>query len=267
MIQDGDEMELDKGVLIQVGESMDKTETDLSPLFERRRAGQAGQGLSSQRNAPPVWSMPWQSSQQSRSLNELLGIKRTPVERLRSPYEQRQSPRPPENPDSRPAKRQRTSSPEDTEDAPKRPVVIDLEQPNKPIARPSAPAPAPAPATFRRPKVLGHPGAYPRPPIPSRSTPTTSKNTCTSANAKPNPESHSFSEYAQSTPQSSASKQPSSAPTNTLQLSKEKPRKKLMYRALLPGQANSEAGLKSSPQAEPDKSRQYVPRISQPAQN
>lgn len=254
MIQDGDEMELDKGVLIQVGESMDKTETDLSPLFERRRAGQAGQasqGLSSQRNAPLRFT-PSQSSQQSRSLNDLLGIKRTPIERLRPPYEQRQSPRPAEDPDSRPAKFQRTGSPEDV---PGRPVVFDLEPSNKPTE-----PRAPAPATFRRPKVLGRPETYPRPPIPNQSTPTSQN---ASASAKPDPKSHSFPEYAQSTPQSSASKPPSSAskppssaPRNTLQLSKEKPRKKLMYRALLPRQANSETGSKSNLQAEPEKPQQ-----------
>lgn len=239
-------MELDKGVLIQVGESMDKTETDLSPLFERRagQASQASQGSSSQRNAPLRFT-PSQSSQQSRSLNDLLGIKRTPIERLRSPYEQRQSPRPAENPDSRPAKRQRTSSPEDV---PERPVVIDLEPSNKPTE-----PRAPAPATLRRPKVLGRPETYPRPLIPNQSTPTSQN---ASASAKPDPKSHSFPEYAQSTPQSSASKPPSSAPRNTLQLSKEKPRKKLMYRALLPRQANSETGSKSSPQAEPEKPQQ-----------
>ncbi|KAL8700603.1 MAG: hypothetical protein Q9201_005367, partial [Fulgogasparrea decipioides] len=37
-VQDGDELELDKGVLIQVGEEVERTNTDLTELLERRKA-------------------------------------------------------------------------------------------------------------------------------------------------------------------------------------------------------------------------------------
>ncbi|KAJ5907039.1 uncharacterized protein N7473_003955 [Penicillium subrubescens] len=119
-VQDGDEMELDKGALIQVGERMGTTQTDLSNLFEKRKSSQsspqANDHTSQTVSQTPRASVPIRSSGSSqpfRSLNELLGIKKTPVGHLVSPYEERHPPKPASNiPKSseRPTKRQKVSS-------------------------------------------------------------------------------------------------------------------------------------------------------------
>ena len=232
MIQDGDELELDKGVLIQVGESMEKTETNLSPLFERKRPSH--QPSSSQpRNSQGRSSTP--SSQSSRSLNDLLGIKRTPIERLRSPYEQRYppppqpQPRPVQNSEiSIPAKRQRNT--EEKVSAKRSAVESSVNKPT--TTKPRAPAPVPAPAKKPAPELS-------RPPAePSRST-STPLATASKDTSKPSQKPHSFSENAQSLQSSESSNSTLSEPRNTLQMSMGKPRKKLMYRALLPGQAKA----------------------------
>lgn len=117
-VQDGDEMELDKGALIQVGERMGTTQTDLSNLFEKRKTSQS----SPQANDPTSQTVSQTprasatirssgSSQPFRSLNELLGIKKTPIGHLVSPYEERH----PQKPAS--------SVPESSERAPKRQKV------------------------------------------------------------------------------------------------------------------------------------------------
>ncbi|KAJ0416513.1 hypothetical protein BJY00DRAFT_291433 [Aspergillus carlsbadensis] len=112
-IQDGDELELDKGVLIQVCETVEQTETDISLLYRNKATTSP-----SQPNVPPTSARspaprPLPSQQASRSLNDLLGIRKTPAPQLQPPYEQRQRqvsiPR-----YERPAKRQRTASPEQT---------------------------------------------------------------------------------------------------------------------------------------------------------
>lgn len=251
---------------------MEKTETDLSSLFERRKASQTSPSQPSQsqmRNFPTRLSQP--SSQPSRSLNDLLGIRRTPIERFRSPHEQRPTPRPIQIPEeSRPAKRQRTVPSQPAQ----RPAVIDLsgpssvraptaKEPTKPTSRPErAQPPQPPPTAPNRPtptppitqpragKVPEEPSpasirptpaqpatVQPRrnpPPVSARLTPTPttshvtrSEQTQTSENARPSAHSSFSSDSTAATPR------------NTLQLSREKPRKKLMYRALLPDQADA----------------------------
>lgn len=222
MIQDGDEFELDKGVLVQVAECMEKTETDLTPLFETRKASQGSPSQSSQqaKKVPVRSAVSSSQSSQSRSLNDLLGIKRTPVERLKSPYEQRQSLTP------RPVARLETPNPTRERPVPrdKQPVVIDLSgpsvnEPPKGQRLPATPA-VQAPPRKARKTLDSH---VPRLPD----------------TAKPDHKSHSFSGNPQ--PPASSLAAPSntapSAPRNTLQLPKSKPRKKLMYQALLPGQS------------------------------
>lgn len=125
-VQDGDEMELDKGVLIEVTENMGTTETDITTLYEKKISSQG-----SPQDKDPVSQVPRAStytstsasasaplrssagSQSFRSLNDLLGIKRTPIGHLVSPYESRNPPQPAassiQEPE-RPPKRQKTSS-------------------------------------------------------------------------------------------------------------------------------------------------------------
>lgn len=224
MIQDGDEFELDKGVLVQVAECMEKTETDLTPLFETRKASQGSPSQQSQqaKRVPVRSAVPSSQSQssQSRSLNDLLGIKRTPVERLKSPYEQRHSSTP-----SRPAASVKTSNPTRERPVPtsKQPVVIDLSGPsvNEPPKGQHLPTP---PAVQAPPRKARKTLESDVPRLPET--------------AKPDHKSHSFSGNPQlpaSSPAAPSSTAPS-APRNTLQLPKSKPRRKLMYQALLPGQ-------------------------------
>ncbi|KAJ5360341.1 hypothetical protein N7517_009532 [Penicillium concentricum] len=124
-VQDGDEMELDKGVLIEVTENMGTTETDITTLYEKRKSSQGSpqtkDPVSHVPRTPAHTSTPTSapirssgSSQSFRSLNDLLGIKRTPIRHLVPPYEERNSSRPTPSPsvrESAPApKRQKTSS-------------------------------------------------------------------------------------------------------------------------------------------------------------
>ncbi|KAJ5992275.1 hypothetical protein N7451_007999 [Penicillium sp. IBT 35674x] len=107
-VQDGDELELDKGVLIEVGERMSTTQTDLSNLFEKRRSQTSPQSRdnhpaadtqpprsSTSISTPTYTPTPVRSSASShpfRSLNDLLGIRKTPIGHLVSPYEERHGP-------------------------------------------------------------------------------------------------------------------------------------------------------------------------------
>lgn len=138
-VQDGDEMELDKGVLIEVGENMGITETDISNLYEKKRSSQG-----SPQGRDPVPSVPRASaatptpryggsSQSFRSLNDLLGIKKTPVNPFASPYEQRNpvqaAPRAAEP--ERAPKRQKISAPSQITEGPRiRSQTIDLTESN-----------------------------------------------------------------------------------------------------------------------------------------
>ncbi|KAJ6132402.1 hypothetical protein N7471_007617 [Penicillium samsonianum] len=118
-VQDGDEMELDKGVLIEVTEKMGTTETDITTLFEKKKYSQGSPQTKDQASQVPrasaSASAPLRSSgssQSFRSLNDLLGIKKTPIGHLVSPYEQRNPPPPASSiqEPERPPKRQKTFS-------------------------------------------------------------------------------------------------------------------------------------------------------------
>ncbi|KAL9631028.1 MAG: hypothetical protein Q9204_004426 [Flavoplaca sp. TL-2023a] len=112
-IQDGDELELEKGVLIQVGEEVkvERTETDLTELLEKRKPKPTSNGprlslptavptattpqLNHVAYASPETSVSAQISQlRPKSLNALLGRPRGPVGRAtlsaKSPAEERQ---------------------------------------------------------------------------------------------------------------------------------------------------------------------------------
>lgn len=113
-IQDGDELELDKGVLIQVSECMERTQADISALFEKRKASQDSPQKEKSSAPPPSSRTPLPSrTGPPKSLNDLLGIKRPSIGRAvlpQSPYEQRHSsPARPEvnQHDGPPTKRQR----------------------------------------------------------------------------------------------------------------------------------------------------------------
>jgi Protein of unknown function (DUF2439) len=116
---EGEELRLDKGVMVEVGEQIGQTETDLAPvILEKRRAEVA---ISPPRmphasNAYSSGSRPTGTISQARpkSLAAVLGASQGPIGRARlparSPFEQRQVniQRPPETCEAPPAKRPRT---------------------------------------------------------------------------------------------------------------------------------------------------------------
>ncbi|KAJ5626728.1 hypothetical protein N7528_004155 [Penicillium herquei] len=212
-VQDGDELELDKGVLIEVGERMSTTQTDLSNMFEKRRSSQASPqarnnqpGVDAQASRPtsasisrsvpnptPAPAPVRSSSQPFRSLNDLLGIRKTPIGPPVSPYEERHRPPPrptisaPSRPEPAP-KRQRISSDSTNAGTHVRSEVVDLtETENEPSipppreaprpskeSRPSMPPPQerPKPTTVTRPTRPDPPIAKPAQP-PSMAPPVT----------------------------------------------------------------------------------------------
>ncbi|KAE8154128.1 hypothetical protein BDV25DRAFT_148287 [Aspergillus avenaceus] len=244
-IQDGDELELDRGVLIQVCESMEKTETDLSALYNNKKSqgspSRSGdQPVSSFRPSTPVRSAI--GSQPPRSLNDLLGIKKTPIAPTPSPYDARhalQQRRSHRQPIERPGKRQKISSenisPGHSTSRPNgpQPVTIDLSDAPEPAASNRPPEPL---ARSENPNlVTGLSSSGSAAGIPPRTrvepkTVETPQNTHRNATPPaPKPPSN-----------------PPDMPTNTLRLSTERPRKKLMYSALVPGTASANQSTSSS---------------------
>lgn len=229
-IHDGDELELDRGVLVQVCESMERTETDLSGLYSNKKTQQSPRPrpggpsvVPSMRPGTPVRSS--LSSQQPRSLKDLLGIRKTPVTRVVSPYEQRQlseeNARDRSSPD-RPAKRVKATpkGPRDQTRPP--PMVIDL-------CEPSGNPPAPAPATSASVRGSDPPRDSPRPQTTKNTrTEPRMKNTTIPPRTAPAPSPPSVPPIAEC--------KPPEAPLNTLRISIDRPRKKLLYQALLPKQ-------------------------------
>lgn len=132
-IQDGDELELDKGVLIQVSECMETTQTDISVLFDKRKASQespqsqklsapqlppslSNVSISSSYGRQPPLTRPVRPFNPLKPLNDVLGIQRGPIGRSvtpQSPYEQCHRPQRPvehaQQEDERPTKRQKST--------------------------------------------------------------------------------------------------------------------------------------------------------------
>lgn len=330
-VQDGDELELDKGVLIEVGERMGTTQQDLTNLFEKRKSSQTSpssnrmssqqlQHSHSQSSQKQTTSMPTATpsftptpassrpsgSQSFRSLNDLLGIKRTPAEYRPSPYEERHP--------------QVTSRPEPSEPAPKRPKVsvgtiptrsknvqsgvVDLTEsepetepqqtrtPSHPTprekARSNVPIVIPTEESQRKPKgapsipnstsqprliqpqedspIFAKPALPPpsetRPvgniPVPPRAPPQDAQNTHTknkSTHITPD-NNDSLRNSRISRPQPDT--EPPQQPIKTLRMATDRPRRKLMYSALLP----SDTSQKSSPpvMGPPEKRSQSTPK-------
>ncbi|KAL6230616.1 hypothetical protein BDW75DRAFT_234259 [Aspergillus navahoensis] len=210
-IQDGDELELDKGVLVQVCEPLDKTETDISSMYKNK--SQPSPSRPNDAAPPSVRSTPRPllSQQAPRSLNDLLGIRKISPPQVRSSYEHCNAQR--RNSTCqlqvRPTKRQRTS-PERVS----RPAqdIVDLS--DSPPRRQS-----PGAGTRQVP-----PKPQPMTALPEPGLPTTS-----SAAIEP-PPPPSNRPTTQSDPQNlKPASSGSRTSVNTLRLSSSKPRKKLMY--------------------------------------
>lgn len=237
-IQDGDEFELDKGVMVEVCESMEKTETDLSKLFEKKtpKESQPTQASNqSLRLSTPLSSTPSQSRPQA-SLSHLLGIKRTSIGQIASPYQARNSPtqrgdsseRAPKRPRFLPG--ERAEKPRETSKA--SPVAINLSEPSPP------PGETPPVRPRRDPEIKSSTNLSKRNPVPTRESNRNEKPPSTS-----NPAPLSTLRPKNPMPETQI---------NTLRLSTDKPRRKLMYQALLPPQASKppepvESGKRPNP--------------------
>ncbi|EDN06334.1 predicted protein [Histoplasma mississippiense (nom. inval.)] len=100
-LHDGDELELEQGVLVQVGECVEQTLTDLTELLEKRKhavTSSPTKAFSPDASSRPALSahgniVAPNSSGRLKSLNELLGIGRARIGRAalpsKSPYEER----------------------------------------------------------------------------------------------------------------------------------------------------------------------------------
>ncbi|RAH76797.1 hypothetical protein BO86DRAFT_451437 [Aspergillus japonicus CBS 114.51] len=75
-VQDGDELELDRGVLVQVCEAVGRSETDLGAVLSHSHGTQGSVAGSPLRMSGLAGSQP-QPQQSMRSLNDLLGIRKT----------------------------------------------------------------------------------------------------------------------------------------------------------------------------------------------
>ncbi|KAF2648251.1 hypothetical protein K491DRAFT_699069 [Lophiostoma macrostomum CBS 122681] len=124
-VQEGDELTLDKGVMVEVAEAMGVTQTDLTPLFEKKspQAKPAPTKLPPRPSITTTTALPRPGVQlRHKSLNTLLGTPKGPIGKsvpLRSPYEARKE-KENEWADERAAKRQKTS---------RRPVVVQSSSP------------------------------------------------------------------------------------------------------------------------------------------
>lgn len=221
-IQDGDELELDKGALIQVCEPLEQTETDISSLYKNK----SQPSPSHPGNAPPsVRSTPRPplSQQAPRSLNDLLGIKKGSTPQLLSPYEQRNGigSSGTDQVEGRPSKRQRTS-PE--RDRTSEQGVVDLS--DSPTRKQQESIPN------ARPKAQKQSNTSSANQLPTKKPSDTAPKQVQAASSRP-----------QAAPQVQKAHQSSGSSANTLRLSSDKPRRKLMYQ-------EPAAPLKPEPQSQ-----------------
>lgn len=94
-VDDGDQLELERGVLVEVGECLERTETDLTELLDKRKSSSAAspaRTLYRQPSAAPNGTASFAvPSTRIKSLNDVLGRNRTPIGRavlpVISPFE------------------------------------------------------------------------------------------------------------------------------------------------------------------------------------
>ncbi|KAJ6110682.1 hypothetical protein N7486_002917 [Penicillium sp. IBT 16267x] len=263
-VQDGDELELDKGVLIEVGERMSTTQTDLSNIFEKRRPSQTSPqsrdnrpGSDSQPprsstsiSTPTYTPTPVRSSASSnpfRSLNELLGIRKTPIGHSVSPYEERHGPPAPAPEPERAIKRAKISTRRTTNSVTSE--VVDLtgpengpllqrapvrETPARKDSRPTMPPPEKPVAVARLPSPPA-----PRPIQPPPAKPTANQNPITdSAVQKKHPERPAARDQ-QNDKSPAVSEDIHFAKPAAPRMTMQKPRNKFMYSTLQQQQPSS----------------------------
>ncbi|OAX80916.1 hypothetical protein ACJ72_04745 [Emergomyces africanus] len=249
-LNDGDELELERGVLVQVGECVEKTQTDLTELLDKRKHATTSRSSPAKAFSPDASSarsafaahhhgsdirnnnntVP-NSSGRLKSLNELLGIRKTPIGRAtlpsRSPYEQRHRIMCPDHDaaQERAPKRQRVDSREQKRD-------VDGSSRQHPLRDSSSySSVSNSRASFQ--------------PAGDVACNSISRSAKSSSKDKDAPNAKQKGNTTKS--QTVIDLTNPTKPVNTLKLAIEKPRKKLMYRDLLLAQPGQGPAPKSKP--------------------
>lgn len=230
---------------------MSTTQTDLSNLFEKRRSQTSPQSRDkpfASDSQPPrsstSISTPVRSSASShpfRSLNDLLGIRKTPIGHLVSPYEERHGPPAPAPEPERATKRAKISTGSTTSNVPS--VVVDLTGPENGPLRQCAPVRETIPpkdSTPTMPPPPEKPVAVARPPSPSVPIPIQPTPRNSTANHAPLPGSTAQDERPGQPTARNQQKDKSPAVTDDTHFEKpaaprmtmQKPRNKFMYSTL-----------------------------------
>lgn len=271
-LQDGDDLELEKGVLIQVGESTGSADQDLSELFKKRRnPGVASPGRTLAVQPASVGTANSTSSPLSqlrpRTLNSLLKTPKGPLGRAvlpsKSPYQIHREDRCDPTADARSTKRQRVETP-----AERAAIPVPVSS-----ARSSAPTGSPSrrenssrdgsrivknTSTTRLDSVLPRKPTVPLEKPLVKKTPKEALNRNDPAETIHNDDPCFSSNGGQSTSKSSRSRggkqatpsartdsetqgkpQDDTETINQLQIVARKPRKKLMYKKLIPPATSS----------------------------
>lgn len=245
-VQDGDEMELDKGVLIQVGECIGRTETDLTPiLLDKRKQDQASPPKEPPRHQPSHTPRPQTSArpqQRDTSLSAILGIKRSSIGNL-LPTESHSTTSDPathiftaNETEDRPRKRRRetpeniVSQQNNSNGNPHEPRIAKASEVPRREISPSKTLPR-ANLARRADQELAKPVNLVSRPAVSEASHSTSNREPTAPTGLPR----------NSLPPNPGSTNSQDAQFSTLRISTQKPRKKLMYSALLP-QNGSQSG-------------------------
>lgn len=151
-LHEGDELMLDKGIMVEVAEPVGVTQTDLTPLFERKVKDSPLPNSATGPQKPPQKTLPRPtipasnplraaSQLRHKSLNTLLGASRAPIGKavpIRTPYEERVEKENREN-EERAAKRQKITHAAPAQQ-PARPTTtarVPLNRPTSATARPS----------------------------------------------------------------------------------------------------------------------------------
>ena len=163
-VQEGDELTLDKGIMVEVAEAMGVTQTDLTPILDRKKESPLRNNSAPMQRAVPRPAIPATNALRAgsqlrhKSLNTLLGTPKGPTGKaapMRSPFETRKE-KENQGEEERASKRQKTAcSP--VEQTTSSPVAV-----NKPTSNKSLPLWAKtsdAKTDFAPPRPLPRPAA------------------------------------------------------------------------------------------------------------
>jgi hypothetical protein len=165
-VREGDELTLDKGIMVEVAEAMGVTQTDLTPILERKHESPKGTISAPVQRAVPrpavaaSGGLRTASQLRHKSLNTLLGTPKGPIGKaasIRSPFETRKE-KENQEAEERASKRQKTAhSPVERRTSTSTTASNHEPQPNKPL--PLWAKTSDAKAVFAPPRPLPRPAA------------------------------------------------------------------------------------------------------------